>query len=169
MESDEEVDKDLCEPPTFQQILESPQKSSHEPIVWWIVTFICLIRTLHKLPDRAVSWLIKFLCVLLRFLGRRCGRVAQIAARLPQSLYLLGRYTIEQSAVTNVMHYVVCPECHSLYHYPDCVDKVGTSMNSKLCSKVIFNQRCNAPLLKQVVTSSGSKKLYPFKLLQCCI
>ena len=163
MESDKEVDKDLCEPPTFQQSLESPQKSSHEPIVWWIVTFICLIRTLHKLPDRAVSWLIKFLCVLLRFLGRRCERVAQIAASLPQSLYLLGQYTTEQSAVIpNVMHYVVCPECHSLYHYPDCVEKVGTSVNSKLCSKVTFNRR-NAPLLKQVVTSSGSKKLYPFK------
>jgi hypothetical protein len=61
------------------------------------------------------------------------------------------------------MHYVVCPECHSLYHYPDCVDKVGTSVNSKHCSKVVFSRRCNDLLLKQVVTSSGSKRLYPFK------
>lgn len=163
MESDGDVDKDLCKPPAFQQTLESPQKSSFEPVVWWIVAFIHLMRTLHKLPDRAVSWLIKFLCILLHFLGRRCERVAQIAEGLPQSLYLLSRYSMEQSAATNIIHYVVCRECDALYHYPDCVDKVGSLKNSKLCSKVIFNRRCNAPLLKQVVTSNGSKRLYPFK------
>ena len=163
MESDGDIDKDLCEPPSFQQTLESPQKSSHEPVVWWIVTFIRLIRTLHKLPDRAVTWLIKFLCVLLHYLGRRCERVARIADGLPQTLYLLNRYSLEQSAAANIVHYVVCRECDALYHYPECIDKVGTTVNSKLCSKVIFKRRCNAPLLKQVVTSSGSKKLYPFK------
>ena len=116
MESDGDVDKDLCKPPPFQQTLESPQKSSIEPVIWWIVAFIRLMRTLHKLPDRAVSWLIKFLCVLLHFLGRRYERVAQIAEGLPQSLYLLSRYSMEQSAATNIVHYVVCRECDALYH-----------------------------------------------------
>ena len=127
------------------------------------MTFVRLIRTLHKLPDRAISWLIRFLCVLLHYLGRKCETVVQIAEALPQTLYLMSRYSSEQSAAANIVHYVVCRECDALYHYPECIDKVGTSVNSKLCSKVIFNRRCNAPLLKQVVTSNGSKKLYPFK------
>ena len=159
MESDGDVDKDndLCEPPSFQQSLESPQKSSIEPIVWWIVAFIRLLRTLHKLPDRAVSWLIKF--VLLHFLGRRCEKVARIAEGLPQSLYLLSRYSSEQSTAANIVHYVVCRECDALYHYPDCFHKVGTSVVLKLYSKMIFSRRCDDPLLKQVVMSNGSKNL----------
>ena len=160
VESDDDVDEDLCQPPLFQQSLESPQKSSDEPIVWWIVAFISLIQTLHKLPDRAVSWLIKFLCVLLRFLGKKCDKVARIAQALPQSLYLLRRYNIAKPASSNIVNYC---QCDSLYDYANCIDKVGGIQNSKLCSKMIFRSPCNTPLLKQVMTSSGSKKLYPFK------
>ena len=148
MESDGDADKDLCEPPSFQQSLESPQKSSIEPIVWWIVAFIRLLRTLHQPPDRAVSWLIKFIYVLLHFLGSKCERVARIAEGLSQSLYLLSRYSSEQSAAANIVHYIVCRECDALYNYPDCFHKVGTSMVSKLCSKMILSRRCNGPLLK---------------------
>ena len=164
MESDNDVDEDLqCKPPLFQQNLESPQKSSDEPVVWWIVVFISLIRTLHKLPDRAVSWLIKFLCVLLHFLGRKCDRVAKIAQSLPQSLYLLNRYNTAKPASSNIVNYCVCRRCNSLHDYANCVDKVGSILRSKVCSRMIFRRRCDTPLLRQVMTSIGSQKLYPYK------
>ena len=46
------------------------------------------------------------------------------------------------------------------FTHEQCVEKTGTRMSSKACS----SQNCNARLLKQVISISGNKRLYPYKL-----
>lgn len=116
-----------------------------------------LFQSLHFIPDRAVSWLIKFLYYLLKYCGRFSPRITQISEALPRSLYLRDKYIGDSKSVCR---YVVCPACHSLYSYDQCVQKTGTQTSSKTCS----SQNCKCKLLKEVVSISGNVKLYPSKV-----
>lgn len=52
----------------------------------------------------------------------------------------------------------------SLYSYDQCFEKVGSKLSWKHCLHLNFSKACNAQLLKEVVSISGSAKLYPYKL-----
>lgn len=67
--------------------------------------------------------------------------------------------------------YVVCPKCHSLYEYKQCVTPSG---QSKLCKHAPHRQKsrqkmCGAPLLTKVKTQTGfvlrAKKVYYYQSL----
>ena len=78
--------------------------------------------------------------------------------------------------------YVVCPKCHSVYHYNDCINKqrYGAS-TSKLCRHVAYPNHpqqsrrtsCDTVLLKSIKTKQGVSlqpyKVYPYHSLKASI
>ena len=69
---------------------------------------------------------------------------------------------------TSIERYVSCSSCNSLYKFNDCFEKSGTPLVTKRCSNVTHSKKCNAALLKHVVSNSGSPKVYPIKTYCYC-
>lgn len=69
-ESDDEIEDDiidceLSEPNVEDFQMDSQQAgldSEQASVVWWVVTFMCTLQSLHSLSLRAVEWLLKFFC-----------------------------------------------------------------------------------------------------------
>lgn len=171
-EVDSDLDADFAlpssanEPPTPLQghgpLAQSLSPDQHA-IIWWVIAFTCVFQTLHSLPSRAVAWLLKFLGSLLGFLGRYSKEIATIASHFPSTLYQRNEYLREKLILPSVRRYVVCPTCHSLYDFEQCLDKRGTQMLIKSCKECLSSRkRVDVPLLKEVVTSTGNRKYYPY-------
>jgi len=114
-------------PPSLR--LDSPpnqEEQEAKAVVWWIVAFVSLFQLLHFILDRAISWLFKFLYVLLKYCGHFSPRIMQIAEALPRSLHLRDSNLQCISNSKEICWYVVCSACHSLYCYEQCVEKSGT-------------------------------------------
>ena len=63
MESDGEIEADIRQPqPPPSLLFDSPPTQEEEEtkaVVWWIIAFVSLFQSLHFIPERAISWLIK--------------------------------------------------------------------------------------------------------------
>ena len=163
-ESDDDIDADFgADDAPPMPIEPTQQKDNPDAVVWWITLFLCIFRSVHFLPDKAVAWLLLFLGALLRFLGQYSPVIANIALALPTSVYLLQKYMGTPEMLTNMKKYIVCPSCHALYTYKDCLEVNGRSAASKRCNRVYYAsaQPCGATLLKTVITPSGKSQLYP--------
>ena len=79
----------------------------------------------------------------------------------------------------NIVRYVVCPQCHSVYNYNDCVET--NQKESKRCSHVAYpnhphmarRKPCDTLLLKKVRSKCGYSlqpiKVYPYHSLKSSI
>lgn len=141
--------------------------AEQEAVVWWLVVFTCTLQTLHSLSLRAVQWLLKFLAVLLTYLGRYSNKISRIAKAFPSTLYLRAKYLNDKMCAVPIVLKVVCPTCHSLYNYTDCIEKRGTKMVVQSCTEC-RTQRKQTLLLRSIVTCKGSTKFYPFLLYPYC-
>lgn len=130
-----------------------------QAVIWWVVAFSCLFQTLHSLSSRAVTWLLKFLGALIAFFGLYSKEIAEIAFAFPSTLY---QYLKEWLSVASVCHYIVCPICLNLSKYAHCLEKRGNQVLVKSCGVCEREAKRNVPLLRAIVTSSGSRKYYPF-------
>ncbi len=169
-EVDSELDADFPTPASPTEPPTPPQ--GHEPVtenlsrdeqavVWWVVVFTCVFQTLHSLSSRAVTWLLQFLSSLFIILGRYSKEIANIAHGFPTTLYQRTQYLRGKLAVPSVRRFVVCPKCLSLYNYDDCLEKRGTQTIIKCCNECELSRK-HIPLLRKVVTSTGSTKYYPY-------
>jgi len=131
--------------------------------VWWIVAFTCIMESLHSLPSRSVEFLLKFLAALLLFFSRYSRKIEDIAKAFPSTLYSRSKYLRDKLGLISVNNYVVCTKCHSLYKYSECVRSRDGSLFSKNCTEC----KVNAPLLREVVTRCGNKRLYPYSIYPC--
>ena len=127
-ESDDEIEGDIQEcaqsEPNAQDIqMDSQQQagldSEQAAVVWWVVMFTCTLQSLHSLSLRAVKWLLKFLVVLLTFLGRYSDKISEIARAFPCTLFLRTKYIREKVSVPPIFQKVACRNCHSLHRYED--------------------------------------------------
>ena len=57
-------------PPQLKEFNNDKLTLEEEAAVLWIVLFTCVFQSLHKVPARAMDWLLKFLGVLIYFLGK---------------------------------------------------------------------------------------------------
>lgn len=127
------------------------------------------LQSKHYIPDAAIEALLKFLCALFVVLGRFSNLASEISEILPQTLYTM-RKTIGYN--DDFQKYVICPTCHRVYEYKQCVSKCGSQESTKFCTHVKFPRHryrsgrapCNAPLLRSVTLYTGKKFLYPFKI-----
>ena len=131
--------------------------------MWWLVTFTCIYETLHSLSLRAVQWLLLFFTTLLSVLGKFSSKIQKIAQAFPSTLYLRKQYLKDLFLLPVITYFVVCPACHSLYHYRDCMETCGTRTNIQWCPKC-FKEHKNYPLLKRVLTSHDNQKFYPYRV-----
>ena len=138
------------------RVLDAEQRA----VVWWVIVFTCVFQTLHSIPSRAVQWLLQFLYCLFTVLGRYSQKIAGIAQGFPRSIFLRAQYIKDHALVPTARNMVVCPVCHTLYHFEDCIEKRGSHIYICFCCECRSSGK-STPLLKQVITSKGSQKLYP--------
>lgn len=167
-ERDSDVDADFKddEPPSMPaQLLEDHVDGILSPddhdIIWWVVAFTCLFQTLHSLSSRAVSWLLKFLSILFFFFGTYSEQAARIACEFPSTLYQRTQYLKNKLSVPSTCNYVVCPNCLSLFKYKHCLEKRANRMLIRSCNECDQKKK-HSPLLKEIITSTGSRKYYPY-------
>ena len=130
----------------------------------WIIVILSIFQTRFILTAEAMKWLLKFLVVLLRYLGKYSTKLTEIADHLPQSLY---QYESSLRSITpdiDIKKDVVCPKCESLYTLKECFRKVGFNTVVNCCSYKPFNVVCNQQLMREIVSSSGKTRYYPHKV-----
>ena len=166
-ENDSDVDGDFSpnSPPENLPTGEIPDQDlngDQQAVIWWVVAFSCVFQTLHSLSSRAVSWLLKFLGTLLAFLGLYSTEIAGIALAFPSTLHKRSKFLEKILPVVSICHYVVCPSCLNLSKYEHCLENRGNHILIKSCGQCEREAKKNVQLLKAIVTSSGSRKYYPF-------
>lgn len=168
-EKDSDLDEDFPEdcryspdPILFDEISEETLSQDDQAIIWWVIAFTCVFQTLHSISGTAISWLLKFLGTLLSFLGLYSSNIARVASAFPCTLYQRKVYLQNKVMLPSVCNYVACPSCHNLYKFKHCLER---RPHTQVVARVCFHCESagiKVPLLKQVVTRSGSSKFYPF-------
>ena len=93
--------------------------------------------------------------------------ITQIIIAFPASTYMLRQILMVDRDDFN--KFVVCPKCHKLYEYNQCLSTVNNREVAKLCSG--FQQKrgkkvpCGAAILYKVQLMNGKKLLLPNKIL----
>ena len=166
----EVLDSEVNEsPPPLDESAPNSANASISSLVIWLSGFLLLLQARHYIPNRAMDALVKFLGVLFNVLGRFCSPIASMARIFPSSLYRLQK-SVKNSA--DFTKFVVCPKCHKLYKFNDCITVAGAHQSSSTCMYVKFpshpqlhrRRECGHLLLKAVQLSSGSRIMYPFKV-----
>ena len=162
IENDEEIENDLDTfslPP--QDIpLETPETSDKQStiIVRWIVFLVSFFQSRFSITDRAISWLLRFLYILLKVLGTFSSKIYSVANALPCSLYRHDQQlcNLSVSHSNSFQKRVACRRCWELY----------TLDEAKLLKDCPYkplprSRRCGEPLIKSIVSKNGQRKVYP--------
>ena len=139
---------------------DSPEKAELSIIIIWITVLLSIFQTRFFLTTRALNWLLKFLSVLLRFLGRYSTKIAKLAVRLPQSMYQHNHSLSDVIQCNTFEQRTVCRACDSLYRFEECIKKAGSRTTATRCVYKPL-KKCNECLMKEIVSSSGHRKFYP--------
>jgi hypothetical protein len=148
-------------PPLPEEDDASLHSSPHHTLVMWYTGFLLLLQARHYISDAAMNLILKFMNIFFRVLSRFSSFLAPIASNIPSYTYQLR----QTSRKVNFKRYVVCPRCHGLYFYQDCITKCGSRLSSKTSPFVEFpnhTQRqhrtpCGHILLRSVVFLSGKQ------------
>lgn len=178
----EEVWDDSIEPDSLCELVEplsTPVPSASSPdaspdatvksLIAWLTGFLLILQAAYSTSDAVIGALLKFLKVFFKVLGPFSEVIAKLASTLPSSVYSLRKATNDLSQSRK---FVVCPCCHKLYHFAECVDISGRHQTSKKCAFIRFPRHpllskrssCGSLLLKTVTLSSGCKSLQPIKV-----
>lgn len=168
IESDSEIEEDIA---LSEAIIPShlpdelvEESTEIDNTIRWVITLLSIFQTQFYLTNRALSWLLTFLFVILRFLGRYSNEIARLAHKFPSTLH---QYQLILSGIipnSSFEKRAVCSTCDAIYRFEECVKKVGTRRVSALCKRTRFRKQCNQVLMKQIVTKTGTMKFYPFKV-----
>ena len=96
------------------------EDKQNKALTEWFVIFLSLWQTMFCIPANAINVLLKFIHVFLTAIANCYSNnsVKAIAESLPRSLFAFQKYVnIEQ---VNIVKYVVCPSCYSLYKLEEC-------------------------------------------------
>ena len=125
--------------------------------------FLSFFQLCYRLSDRGMTLLLGFLKSLVQWLCSLCPHTDLKAFHnyLPATVYFLRKLIGNNQ---QLISYVVCPQCHSVYKYDECVLKNhnGTKESAK-CSFVRFpnhphrrkRQICGTQLLKRAKCGSS--------------
>lgn len=129
---------------------ECDEKAASVPhIIVSLGVFLLSWQATFKVPDTCIAALLVFLCHFFSFVGTLTfsSQLTQFAQMLPRSVQQLRRVTgINVDTFTS---YVVCPLCHSLYDYTNCIVGVGSRKEVRRCQHIsfliilrLFRKRC---------------------------
>lgn len=125
---------------------------------------------MFKVSKNAIDCLLRFLKYFLKILGNafQSEKLIEVSDEVPLSLRALHK------SLDSFINYVVCPSCHSIYQYVDCISYGLNRSKESNCSHIAFpnhprpsfRKACNTVLLKKVRTKSGyclqAKVTYPY-------
>lgn len=94
-------------------------KESHI-VVKWLVILLSIFQTRYFLTNRAMTWLVTFIGVLLKFLGRYSTEVAAIASTFPCSFSTFNNSIPGGSQYDQFERRAACVKCDSIYRFKEC-------------------------------------------------
>ena len=113
IESDLEIDEDMVLEDS--NILPSPNLDASQDMteevnrpILWIVTLLSIFQMRFRLTNRALSWLLVFIFVILRFLGRYSTNISELAIHFPKTLHQYGFELAKISPIVSFQRRVVC-------------------------------------------------------------
>ena len=146
---------------------ESSEMESSQPLhdrfpnLRLMYTFLLFWQFAYKVSSNAIHSLLRFLKYFLLIIGNafHCHEIREFGEHFPVTLdTLYKRMCI--NADRSFINYVVCPKCHSIYLYEDCViARANGSFDTKRCRNVAYpkhphrNQRApyNEVLVKKKI------------------
>ena len=162
--------------------LTAPIRSIPPPIQR-LFLFTLLWQFAFNVSNKAISVFFRFLKVFIQALGVafRCDELTHAAETIP-----VGTGTVQKllgvAQMNNFIQYVVCPKCHSVYSFDDCVIRSRNgSLASKYCQHIPYPNHpqhtrrkvCNTLLLKTVKTKSGVSlqaiKAYSYRSIKASV
>ena len=141
--------------------------STTEPI-WQIVFFLMLWQSLYRVSNTALNVLLKALAVFVRVIGTSFSgnKVESLSSNMPRDTKAAHKLLFH-TGEDDFINYVVCPKCHSIYEYKDCIVLQHGRRESIECHHVSYpnhpqlsrRSKCGATLLKR----TRDDKLVPIK------
>ena len=137
-------------------------------ILQLIVLFLLSWQTIFKIPNAAITLMLKFFHILLSKLYEytRAPKIKEIVDVFPTSLLQAQRFQ-------SVLHddyetLIVCPKCYCTYEHDDCLSR-NSRNNITTCTFPKHSQSrmripCGTPLLKPIRTSSKKMIMRPIKV-----
>ena len=107
--------------------------------------------------------LLRFLGTFFKVLSPLSTNITDFSKHFPASLYTMLKFAgINKHDFTT---YIVCPnsKCCAIYLYQNCLEGSGGQRESKHCSALVGNRRCNSMLMRKVHTCSGKVTFQLFK------
>jgi len=166
-ESDKDIEEDVglegmnVPPPDIAEVHESQEQAELLMISRWIITLLSVFQTHFYLTNRAVNGLLKFLVILLQFLGKFSTKISDLAGLLPRSIRQVTASFLGFGDV--FQRKIVCTKCESLYGFDECLMQARAQTNLH-CNHKVFRKKCNALLIKKTVTRNGILRLYLLKV-----
>ena len=139
------------------------------------LVFISAWHAMFKVSINAINCLLKFFKLFIWSMGNsfQLQHLCDVASAIPSSLKAVHK---SLDVKDDFICYVVCPMCHSIYEYEDCVIHRSNGLKeSKRCCHVQYpnhprvslrTKTCDTVLLKKIKSKSGyhlqAKKTYPY-------
>lgn len=168
IESDTEINEDVeinvIPPQDLPLQKETTESVSSSNTSKWIITLLTIFQTRFFLTNRAIEWLLNFIVILLQYLSKYSTHLSELAARFPRSMHQYNNSLEKIVPINKFMKQAVCVKCETLYSFEDCYKKTRFNTTVKCCAYKPFQKSCNHPLMKEIVSSSGNRKMYPHKI-----
>ena len=136
-----------------------PKTTEVTAVVHHICLFISFFQLFYRISERGITLLLSFLKALLSWICTLCPQSLNIQLlrdNLPSNVYFLKQLLGNANKITT---YVVCPKCHSIFSFEQCVvtHRNGTK-ESIACPHIEYPNhphlsrrlKCNTVLLKRV-------------------
>lgn len=174
--TDTEVDTDDT---VINDQVNPPVDSSYPAIsivVWKLLWFLFYWQSIFHITETAVQYMLHFFKYFIKFLG--CAFLNPHLNKLGDEIPLTITTAEKLLGINDrhVIEFIVCPKCHSIYSYDDClVTLPNGKKESKLCRYIKYPNHphssrrcpCQSPLLQKISTQLG-EKLVPIKTYPYC-
>lgn len=164
------LDDDEVEDDTSDSESQQPQSR----IVLFLVTFLLKFQLVHKISDRAILLLLKFIKYLIEIIGKSLNTAALQNIHTPASIQ--GCHSLVGSTHMPFKEYVVCPTCHMLFDPKVHPLTEGTTNNKKSvkCKYVKFPNHPQArfrmpcdTILLYTIKKRGNKRDFRARKTYC--
>ncbi len=148
--------------------------------LWQFVFFLMLWQGLYRVSNAAINMLFSFILIFVKVFGVALTGVESKMRYWPRTTSHASDLLWKKDK-EDFTEYVVCPDCHSVYQYKDCVNTINGCKESNLCSHMAYpnhphrskQKQCGATLLKKVKRGSRFKlvpiKVYPYQSLKTAL
>lgn len=155
------------QPPPIPDNKENRSKNVAQSLVFWLVYFLLMWQLSCHISENGMAWLLRFLGAWLKLLGVEISNntLSQIIVAFPGTMYMLRQ--ILDFDRDDFDKYVVCPKCHKLYQYNECLTTVNNRQVAKVCCGYLYSRgkkvACGASIVYKVQLANGNTSFYPLK------